>query len=211
MKIYHITHIDNLENILSSRVIWSDAERIESGLQCRVVGMSEIKRRRLQENEVACHPGTTVGQYVPFYFCPRSVMLYILHRGNHPDIDYHDGQRPILHLQADMEAAVDWARQKNVRWAYSDINAGTSYAQFYNNIDRINEIINLKAINASNWRDADIREYKQAEFLMHGSFPWQLIEQIGVCNDDIKNQVMQKLQDAKADLPQVNVKRDWYY
>jgi len=50
---------------------------------------------------VKCHPGTKVGQYVPFYFCPRSIMLYILHRGNHPDLDYREGQGPILHLQAD--------------------------------------------------------------------------------------------------------------
>ncbi len=39
--------------------------------------MSEIKRRRVEELEVDCHPGTKVGDYVPFYFCPRSVMLFV--------------------------------------------------------------------------------------------------------------------------------------
>jgi hypothetical protein len=77
-KIYHITHIDNLPNIAVSMGLVSDANRIANSLSCLLVGMSTIKQRRLQEIEVSCHPGTKVGQYVPFYFCPRSVMLFKL-------------------------------------------------------------------------------------------------------------------------------------
>jgi len=86
-KIYHITHLENLPQIVDS-VIWSDADRLRRRLSCTIVGMSEIKRRRLEELEVGCHPGSKVGEYVPFYFCPRSIMLYLLHRGNHPDVTY---------------------------------------------------------------------------------------------------------------------------
>jgi hypothetical protein len=68
-KIYHITHVNNMPRIIDHDVLWSDAERIQQGLDCDVVGMSEIKRRRLEEIEVDCHPGTMVGNYVPFYFC----------------------------------------------------------------------------------------------------------------------------------------------
>jgi len=77
-KIYHITHIGNFDNILSDGVVWSDAKRLKHGIHCEVVGMLEIKRRRLEELEVRCHSGTMVGQYVPFYFCPRSIMLYLV-------------------------------------------------------------------------------------------------------------------------------------
>ncbi|MGO4885999.1 MAG: DUF4433 domain-containing protein [Bryobacteraceae bacterium] len=117
-KIYHITHLDNLPQIVDA-VLWSDAERISRGLDCTVVGMSEIKRRRLEELQVHCHPGTTVGQYVPFYFCPRSVMLYLLHRGNGPGLAYRGGQRPILHLEADLAATVNLAILSGRRWAFS--------------------------------------------------------------------------------------------
>src|SRR5438094_4220821 len=78
-KIYHITHVDNLPRILEAGVLWSDAKRLELGIDCEIVGMSSIKQRRIQELSVSCHPGTKVGHYVPFYFCPRSVMLYILY------------------------------------------------------------------------------------------------------------------------------------
>lgn len=81
-KIYHITHVDNLPSIATATGLVSDARRIASELSCSLVGMSTIKQRRLERIEVDCHPGTKVGEYVPFYFCPRSIMLYILRMGN---------------------------------------------------------------------------------------------------------------------------------
>ena len=41
-----------------------------------------------------CYPDNFVGEYVPFNFCPRSVMLYILHMGNAEGLTYHGGQGP---------------------------------------------------------------------------------------------------------------------
>ena len=149
-KIYHITHVDNLTRIVAAGVLWSDAKRIELGLDCEVVGMASIKRRRLEELEVPCYPGTKVGEYVPFYFCPRSIMLYILHRGNHPELTYRAGQRSILHLQADMMATVRWAELNRIRWAFSDRNAGGYLAQFSNRLDDLDKI-NWVAVEATDW------------------------------------------------------------
>jgi hypothetical protein len=208
-KIYHITHIRNLDGILEDNVLWSDAKRLELGLECEIVGMSEIKRRRLEELEVKCHSGTMVGEYVPFYFCPRSVMLYILHMGNHPDIHYREGQGPIIHLQADLKAAVKWATDNRIRWAFSDINAGTYAAQFYDDLGQLDDVIDWAAVEAVNWRDTAIQEYKQAEFLTYESFPWELVERIGVCNNDVRRQVIEKL--GNRGFPEVGIERDWYY
>ena len=207
-KIYHITPIKNLEGILRNKVIWSDAKRLELGMECEIVGMPEIKRRRLKELEVKCHSGTMVGEYVPFYFCPRYVMLYILYKGNHPDIDYHEGQEPIIHLQADLKAAIEWASNNSIRWAFSDINAGSFPAQFYDNLTLLNNIVNWSAVEAVDWRDAAIQAYKQAEFLTYESFPWHLVEKIGVCNNSIRSQVVQKLGNKSL---LVNVETNWYY
>lgn len=71
-KIYHITHLRNLPQIVSGGGLWSDAQRIAKGLDTKVVGMSRIKERRLTELAVDCHPGTKMGEYMPFYFCTRS-------------------------------------------------------------------------------------------------------------------------------------------
>jgi len=57
-KIYHITHVRNLDTIIKDGVLWSDAERIARGVDCEIVGMSAIKKRRLEQLAVDCHPRT---------------------------------------------------------------------------------------------------------------------------------------------------------
>jgi hypothetical protein len=208
-KIYHITHTDNISRVIRDGVLWSDAERIRQGLDCEVVGMSEIKRRRLEEIEVDCNPGTMVGHYVPFYFCPRSIMLYILYRGNHPGLTYHGGQGPIVHLRADLEAALGWAKTEGRRWAFSKGNAGAYYAEFFNQEQRLNEL-NWEAISQTDWRDPDVKEAKQAELLIEGSFPWELIEMIGVMDSARAQQVVSVVR-AATHQPQVTVEHSWYY
>ena len=207
-KIYHITHIDNLEGILKDKVLWSDAKRLELGLDCEIVGMPAIKQARLEEVHVKCYPETMVGEYVPFYFCPRSIMLYILHMGNHKDINYHKGQNQIVHLQADLRATIQWAEKNNVRWAFSDRNARERIANFYNDADKLNRV-DWPAVAATEWRDTIIKGGKQAEFLVYESFPWQLVEKIGVHNNVIKNAIIEKIGAAQSDL--VTVEQSWYY
>jgi hypothetical protein len=171
--------------------------------------MSQIKRRRLHEIEIGCHPGTTVGQYVPFYFCPRSIMLYILHRENHPDLDYRGGQEPILHLQADLRGAVEWANENGRPWAFSDGNAGARYTRFYNDLSRL-EVIDWGAVAATDWQHPLVKEAKQAEFLMLDCFPWELVETIGVLDQQTLRDVSRIIQGAQHK-PLVSVQRSWYY
>jgi ssDNA thymidine ADP-ribosyltransferase, DarT len=207
-KIYHITHLENLPRIIDG-IIWSDAERLRKAIECEVVGMSEIKRRRLEELEVDCHPGTMVGEYVPFYFCFRSVMLYLLHQGNHPDLMYRGGQSPIIHLEADLHRVVRWANDELRRWAFSKGNAGAQYTEFFKNLAQLDEL-QWEAINATNWRDPLVKEGKQAEFLLEYSFPWELVDRIGVFDQEMAGRLTAMLQGAQH-RPRVVVARNWYY
>ena len=208
-KIYHITHVDNLAKIAEDGFIWSDSKRIKRGLDCSLIGMPEIKRRRLEDLEVSCHAGTKVGQYVPFYFCPRSIMLYILHMGNHPDLAYRQGQWPIVHLQADLMGVVEWAKQQGVRWAFSDRNAGAYVANFYRCVRDLDQI-NWEAVRSADFRDMEVKEGKQAEFLCYEAFPWSLVEKIGVVNSKKARQVSEIIRVNKHQ-PIVQVKPSWYF
>ena len=80
--------------------------------------MSEVVARR-KRLPVSCHPATCVGDYVPFYFCPRSVMLYVISRRNHSSLTYRGGQAPIVHLETDLHAVVEWADGQDNRWGPS--------------------------------------------------------------------------------------------
>jgi len=77
-KIYHILHFNKLQSIINSGGLLSDAEVIRQGLGGTTIGMNSIKQRRLTELTLETHPSLYVGQCVPFYFCPRSVMLYMM-------------------------------------------------------------------------------------------------------------------------------------
>lgn len=208
-KICHITHVNNLPGIVQANGLWSDAKRLELRQATSVIGMSRIKARRLTEIQVACHPGTMVGQYVPFFYCPRSIMLYILYRGNHQDIEYRDGQQPIVHLVADLEASIQWATRAGVRWALSPSNAGARYSTFYNARDDLHRI-DWDAVANRDFRDPTIKEAKQAEFLVFDWFPWDLVEQIGVFDQNIGQIAMQGISTA-SHRPPISVQNDWYF
>ena len=206
-KIYHIVHVDRLASILASNELLCDAQINATNAAGTVIGMGSIKQRRLNELTLASHPDLYVGQCVPFYFCPRSIMLYLIYQANHPELSYKGGQEPIIHLQADLHASVQWAHQQNQRWAFTLSNAGSRFFEDRNDLAQLHELDWL-AISASQWQSC--KEGKQAEFLMERSFPWHLVEAIVVRSPAIHQQVSNDLRIA-AHKPAVTINPDWYY
>ena len=168
--------------------------------------MSSIKQRRLT-NPLNSHRNLRVGDCVPFYFCPRSVMLYVIFMKNHPELAYRGGQEPILHLEADLRQTADWASSNNRRWAFTSSNAGNRYFEDYHDISLLNKL-DWQAIQARNWQTC--REEKQAEFLMERFFPWEMVSRIGVHSAEIRGKVVGEIQVARHK-PPVETKPDWYY
>jgi hypothetical protein len=173
-----------------------------------VIGMGHIKARRLNENMLMSHFGLMVGQCVPFYFCPRSVMLYMMYIRSH-ELAYKGGQEPIVHLVADLQASVDWAEANGNRWAFTLSNAGSYYFEDRADLGDLNHI-DWNAVQANQWSGSGIKERKQAEFLVEDSFPWHLIEGIGVLNRGIGQQIHGVLA-AFEHRPPIQIKPDWYY
>ncbi|PND32874.1 DUF4433 domain-containing protein [Achromobacter pulmonis] len=206
-KIYHIAHVDRLPSIVAAGGLLSDALVQAQALGGTMVGMNHIKQRRLTELQLASHPGLFVGACVPFYFCPRSVMLYLIHRRN-AELTYQGGQTPIIHLQADLGAVVAWANAQPARWAFTLSNAGSYFFEDRNDLARLGEI-NWTAVQASNW-GGGLKEGKQAEFLLEQRFPWHLVERIGVQSANVYRQVVNALP-AHGHRPTVEVLPNWYY
>lgn len=207
-KIYHIVHVDRLASIVAGGYIWSDAETQRRAPAGTVIGMGHIKQRRLSST-LESQPGLHVGECVPFYFCPRSVMLYIIRQANHPELTYRGGQGPIIHLEADLNQAVGWATQSGKRWAFSLSNAGSNTFEDRSDLAQLDEI-DWRAVAARGWRDPQVKEAKQAEFLVEQCFPWTLIERIGVVSTGTYQLVDQALP-AAGHRPMIELKPDWYY
>jgi ssDNA thymidine ADP-ribosyltransferase DarT-like protein len=138
-KIYHITSVGNLPKIVADGELLSDAAILERGGAHVRIGMENIKAARLS-CPISCYPELMVGACVPFYFCSRSVMLYLLHKSNHPDLAYRGGQEPIVHLEADLHEVVAWADGSGRRWAFSLSNARAAYTEFRKDLANLDEV-----------------------------------------------------------------------
>lgn len=204
-KIYHIAHVDNLASISRDGFLWPDAVMARRQ-SVAVIGNSGIKQDRLGL-PVHCHSGTCVGDYVPFYFCPRSVMLYVISRRNHPNVAFREGQGVVVHLMADLIESVEWARSVRRKWAFTDINAANRAADFYSDLAHLDQV-DWDAIRARQWQAC--RDHKMAEFLMHEGFPWELVRGIGVHSQGIGAKAMAALP-RDGHIPPIKVKSDWYY
>ncbi len=212
-KIYHIVHADRLPSIIADGFLWCDAEIVRRSPPGTTIGMNNIKQRRLKELMLNSHPNLYVGDCVPFYFCPRSIMLYLLSQANDPELVYRDGQGPIIHMEANLNSTVAWAEQLGYRWAFTLSNAGARYFEDRADLAQLDEI-NWGAVQNNGWGYSgvpqSVKEGKQAEFLVENSFPWSLISRIGVHSRLIYNQVREALHDV-AHQPEVEIKNEWYY
>ncbi len=210
-KIYHIVHVDRLPYIIEDGFLWCDSAMAQRSNVGTTIGMDRIKQRRL-ERPLSRHMDLHVGDCVPFYFCPRSVMLYVIHGGNHHALSYRGGQEAIIHLEADLRQATAWANYNKRRWAFTSSNAASGYADHFYDLENLDEL-DWDAINARQWQDR--RDRKQAEFLVEAGFPWKLISRVGVGSEKIRRQVSNALNAVRSSRHhwgiRVEVRREWYY
>jgi hypothetical protein len=197
--IYHITDVENLPGILSDGGLHSDA--VMDKKNPTGIGYDHIKERRLKEIRVPCCGGRFVGEFVPFYYCARSPMLFTTNKGatGRPA----GCQRTILHLVSRVSVGMELERD----WAISDGNAGAFHTWFGDTLDAL-KTLDWAAIRASDWRGQT--HQKSAEFLVADFFPWAGFHAIGCHNNDVANQVRHLL-GSQRHRPSVAVERTWYY
>ena len=205
-KIYHIVHVDRLSSIVADNGLWCDAKVVQRPLPGTPIGMNSIKQRRLNST-LTSYPDLYVGDCVPFYFCPRSVMLYVISQKNHPELAYRGGQGPIVHLEADLRRTVTWAEKHQQRWAFTLSNAGAFYFEDRCDLAQLREI-DWSAVRATSWRQC--KEGKQAEFLVERQFPWEMVARIGVLSSHVYHLTSTALE-AAAYKPPVEIRPEWYY
>jgi hypothetical protein len=197
--IYHITDVTNLPAVIAENGLCSDAVMVKRSPE--IIGYDHIKKRRLKEIPVPCCEWRKVGEFVPFYFCPRSPMLFTINKGN---TGRPVGcQKTILHLVSTMAAGIATGKV----WAISSGNAGAYHSTFSTKLDAL-DTLDWVAIRATQWQGN--QHQKSAEFLMADFFPWAAINEIG-CENSATADTVRKLLVNAAHQPAVTVKTNWYY
>jgi hypothetical protein len=214
IPIYHITSLENLASILKRDELLSYNALHNSQILYKNIAYENIQYRRAT-TRVPCGYGGVLHDYVPFYFAPRSPMLYSLYRGNVPG--YDRGQSPIIYLASRVEYAMGLA---DLSVVFSDGDPIMAYSEFFEDLYALNYAIDWELIwevtDAKSWadtdEDGDRKRRRQAEFLVYQCFPWLLITEIGVISPEMKQRVETQLkQFPNRHQPPVNIYSNGYY
>ena len=204
--IYHITHVANLPSIVSSGGISCDLIASGDNLANVSIAHDDIKARR-RKWSVTVGPRGTLADYAPFYFAPRSPMLYSIHKGNVEN--YAGGQKPIVHLVVyveDLEAG-------GYQYVFTDGHAVMHMSEQYTDRADLSKI-DWSIMSSQWWNDTnehpDRKWRRQAEFLVYQLCPWALVREVGVIDHQVSDLVTEKLADTHY-RPTVSVRPAWYY
>jgi ssDNA thymidine ADP-ribosyltransferase, DarT len=205
--IFHITHVNNLPLILETGGL-----RTCLDLRNANVGYTDVAHQSLQDRRanvlVPCGLGGTLHHYIPFYFAPRSPMLYVISKKNGPQ--HSEGQGPIIHLVSTAQIV----RERGLHFVFTDGHGIMQpLTKFYDDLASLDQV-DWQIMRERYWRDTaednDRSRRRQAEFLVHGFFPGKLVSSIGVAGPRMQARVNTLLQGIDHK-PLGNVKTDWYY
>lgn len=204
--LYHITHLDNLPGILGAGCLHCQQQLGDAGLHPVSIAYPGIQDRRLI-TQVPCGPGGVLHDYVPYYFAPRSPMLYAIHK-NRVEA-YDEGQTPIVHLVS----SVPQIQTTNHQFVFTDGHATMAFTHFFTEADDLDQI-DWPLMRATYWHDTqqdpDRKRRRQAEFLVYNTVNISALLGIGVINEHVQQRVEHLLRTHQVELP-VRTRRNWYY
>lgn len=205
--IYRITHINNLCLCVQYGLCAPNYRPTSFS-----TGFTNIYNEQIQgdrgNKKIVNRPNHTIHDYVPFYFCPRSPMLYRIQRSNTAkpeDIIY-------------FVSAPSNIKEAGKDFVFTDRNAWANAALWYDDFKDFNQL-DWTAINAQMWSPNlsppppfDTKAKKQAEFLVYHNVEWDLLLGIGVYNKASKIKVGEILRSNGVNNNfKVIVTSNWYY
>jgi ssDNA thymidine ADP-ribosyltransferase, DarT len=205
--VMHFTHLKNLPGILAAGGLSAD-NKVERGSALLVEAADlDIKdsRRTIQ---VARPPYGCVADYVPFYFAPRSPMLYKLAKGSVPT--YTDGQDPLIYLVSTVENIAATGQH----WLFSDGNCASAVTEIFDDLSVLDTVVDWQIMDDPIWKntadDPDRMRRRMAEFLVHEHVPLTCISGVAARNEAIRRQVADMLAAHSVQLP-AWVRAGWYF
>ncbi|RLL67890.1 DUF4433 domain-containing protein [Streptomyces sp. Z26] len=202
-RLLHFTHVENLAGIAATGLV-ADCRKPSDTVECADLTIKE--RRRTQA--VRAGPGGVVADYAPFYFAPRSPMLYRIHRGGVKT--YSGRQEDLVYLVS----RVSRVEGHGLAWAATDRNAALATAKYTDQAARLATHVDWDVMRAQIWTntptDGSRRERRLAEFLVHRVLPWTAVVGVVVRTPAMAQRVG-SVTGGLAHRPDVAVLPGWYF
>lgn len=200
--LFRITHESNLAFILKHGLLCPNHATKDADF--RIIANQDVDEKR-ESRVVPIPPGGVLHDYVPFYFAPRSPMLYWNHKQNHCP------QEDIVYLgtrAAKIEAA-------GIQFVFTNGHAIIRYSTWHSRTEELADAIDWPLMRGKYWNDtetdSDRMRRRMAEFLVHEHVPISLIGAIAVKTEEKKAQIEKMLSQSAHKEPLVIVRPDWYF
>lgn len=202
--IYRITHYRNLPWIL------------DHGLHCRNsskqdpnfinIGNAELIDKRANR-PVPIAPGGHLNDYVPFYFCKHSVMLYNIHTGRVEGVDVR--QQQVIYLVSNLERL----EKHDLPFLFTNRHAYVASAKYYADRAKL-EKLDWPLIHGRDFKrdpdDLDKLERRAAECLVHRRLPLKALVGIACCDQRRLDYAAKEVEKRGLALS-AKIRRDWYF
>ena len=147
-----------------------------------------------------------LGDYIPFYFGPRTPMLYVVQKGFNMVVPTL--AENIVYCITSVQKIIDL----NLEFVFTDGHAVDSFTALYNkdNINDLDELLDWVAINGKYWNDEndlDRKRRKEAEFLVEGDVDASAILGFVVYNENSKSRLL----DLGIEESKVIIKSTYYF
>jgi hypothetical protein len=177
-----------------------------SDLTIRDIAYSDLKQKRA-ETIVEVSPGGTLDDYVPFYFGPRSPMLFVYKSGG--VTGKPEDQNELVYFGTYAEDIAD----KELPFVFTDGHPIREPKAFYNEISDLSHV-DHPLMQEVMWRDTnddpDKKRRRQAEFLVHDRVELSLVRCLGTRTSHMQSEVQEILRRNSIDIPCL-LKPEWYY
>lgn len=217
-RLFHITAIDNLPAILATNALLSKNGGAAAGIDYQNIAHAGAQGARAVRT-VPEPPGGVVHDFVPFYFAPRSPMLYAINGGRVAGCTWR--QEDIVHFETTVERVTALGRP----FVFYDRNATLAFSTAFTELADLDSAVAWDLLteppqldgyckywhnNAADARYADRMERRQAEFLVRDAVPLSCISRLGVFDAAREARVQAAIAASGVSL-RVEITRAWYF
>lgn len=202
-SVYRITHIANVPWILDHGLCAAGSGQSDPNF--RVIGNEDLIGKR-KTRPVPIAPHGVLDDYVPFYFCTHSVMLYNIHTGFGVP---QQPQRDIVYLVSTVERV----RQAQCGFVFTDRHAYVANASYFSDPADLTRL-DWTLIRGRDFRRdpnrPDKMDLRAAEFLVRERLPVATLAGIG-CFDEAAAATLRTQIAQRTLTTPVKTKREWYF
>jgi hypothetical protein len=140
--IYRITHYKNLSFILKNGLHCSNSNIVDPDFI--PIGFKTLIKTR-SKRVVPIEPFGTLSDYIPFYFSTKSPMLFVITKGNDPEVIRTNDEEVIY-----LVSCTELLEKLQIKFIFTDRHATLAYANFYNNLADLDKL-RWDIILSENW------------------------------------------------------------